>query len=51
MDWKLEKSVQPHILTFEKKRISWVKLCKLVKAKDESPFPALTQMEVYGRDI
>lgn len=51
LDWKLEKSVQPHTLTFEKKRISWVKLCKLIKAEDESPFPALTQMEVYGRDI
>lgn len=50
IDWKLEKSVLPHTLTFDKKKISWVKLCKLIKAEDESPFPALTQMEVYGRD-
>jgi len=50
-DWKLEKNVLPHTLTFEKKKISWIKLCKLIKAEDESPFPALTQIEVYGRDI
>jgi len=27
-----------------------VKLSDLIKADDPSPFPALTQMEVYGRD-
>lgn len=49
IDWKLEKSSLPHVLSFERKRITWVKLCKLIKAEDESPFPALTQIEVYGR--
>ncbi len=50
MEWKLKKSGLPQELSFEKKTISWVKLCKLKKAEDESPFPALTQIEVYGRN-
>ena len=48
--WNLEKSYAPHVLDFEKKNITWVKLSDLIKADDPSPFPALTQMEVYGRD-
>ena len=37
-------------LTFEKKRIRWLKLGELIKADDPSPFPALTQLEVYGTE-
>ncbi|MFA9464568.1 MAG: carbohydrate-binding protein [Velocimicrobium sp.] len=48
IEWKLEKSSKPHIITFEKKVITWVELDNLIKADDLSPFPALTQMEVYG---
>lgn len=33
---------------FEKKRIEWLELSDLKKAADESPFPALVQIEVYG---
>ncbi len=33
---------------FEKKEITWVKLCNLKKSDEPSPFPALTQIEVYG---
>ncbi|NBH25511.1 carbohydrate-binding protein [Lachnospiraceae bacterium] len=51
LEWELEKSRLPHEITFPAKRISWVKLEKLIKADDPSPFPALTQMEVYGKDI
>ena len=47
-EWKLEKSVKPHVLEMEPKKISSVTLCRLIKADDESPFPALSQMEVYG---
>lgn len=47
--WDLEKSSRPHVLTFEKKRITWVRLSNLIKADDPSPFPALSQIEVYGR--
>ena len=50
MDWELEKSRLAHVLTFPAKKITWVKLEKLIKADDPSPFPALSQIEVYGRD-
>ena len=49
MDWELEKSRLPHILDFPAKTITWVKLENLLKADDPSPFPALSQIEVYGR--
>lgn len=48
VDWQLEKSVLPHTLQMKPKTITWVKLDSLIKAEDESPFPALTQIEVYG---
>lgn len=48
IDWQLEKSRFAHVLTFEKKKITWVEISHLIKADDPSPFPALTQMEVYG---
>lgn len=47
--WDMEKSSRAHILTFEPKRITWVRLSNLIKADDPSPFPALSQIEVYGR--
>ncbi len=46
--WHLEKQSLPHVKTFEKKDTSWVRLSHLIKADDPSPFPALTQIEVYG---
>lgn len=48
VDWKLEKSSLPHVLEFEEKEIDWIELNNLIKADDPSPFPALSQMEVYG---
>ena len=50
VDWEMEKSSHPHSLCLEKKRVSWVKLSRLVKSEEPSPFPALTQIEVYGRE-
>lgn len=47
----MEKSTLPHEFTFEKKRITWVKLSNLIKADDPSPFPALSQIEVYGTEV
>ena len=47
----LEKSVDAHVLPIKEKEISSLTLCNLIKADDPSPFPALTQIEVYGRDI
>ncbi len=46
----MEREVDlPHCYTgLDKRGITWVKLGELVKAEDPSPFPALTQIEVYG---
>lgn len=46
---ELEKSYAPHIIEFDKKTIDWVVISELIKADDPSPFPALTEMEVYGK--
>lgn len=48
MQWELEKSDKAHVLHFEKKIVEWVLLSNLIKADDPSPFPALSQIEVYG---
>ena len=48
IQWDLEKSSLPHVVSFDKKRITWVRLSNLIKAEDPSPFPALSQIEVYG---
>lgn len=45
---ELEKSAKPHVIRIERKGITWLKFGKLIKADDPSPFPALTQIEVYG---
>ena len=50
-DFALEKSVRGHVLTFPEKEITWIEIGNLIKADDPSPFPALTQMEVYGRVV
>ncbi len=47
---EMEKSVKPHLFSLERKNITWVKISDLIKADDPSPFPALTQIEVYGKD-
>ncbi len=51
MEVKMKKSNLPHEFTFEQKEISWVELNNLIKSQEESPFPALTQVEVYGMDF
>lgn len=51
LDFPLEKSVRGHVLTFPEREIRWIELCNLIKADDPSPFPALSQIEVYGRNV
>lgn len=51
VDWKLEKSSCPHNLTIGKRKTAWVKMSRLIKSSDPSPFPALSQIEVYGREL
>lgn len=45
----MKKSSDPHELIMDRKKISWVRMQNMIKADDPSPFPALTQIEVYGR--
>lgn len=51
MKWTLEKSVLPHTLLLEPKRVRYVKLHELIRSEEPSPFPALSQIEVYGRAV
>lgn len=51
MTLPMEKSVLPHIFSFESRTIEWLELSELIKADDPSPFPALTQIEVYGTPL
>lgn len=44
----LIKTGDAQIITFEKRNIRWLTLSKLIKSDEQSPFPALTQIEVYG---
>ena len=48
----MEKKVDvPHVLeNLGKRKITWLTLDRLKKAPDESPFPALTQILVYGTE-
>lgn len=45
----LEKSEKAHVLPIQKRKITWLIFGKLIKAEDPSPFPALTQIETYGK--
>lgn len=47
----MEKSAFPHVFDFSARVTSSVKLSNLIKSEEPSPFPALTQIEVYGHDI
>lgn len=44
----LEKSALPQETTFPAKTVEWLSLGALVKSEEPSPFPALTQIEVFG---
>lgn len=47
---EMEKSVKPHVFSIRRTGITWLKLSQLIRADDPSPFPALTQIEVFGRN-
>lgn len=49
-DWALKKQTLPHEITFSPKRVKSLTMHDMKKAEDPSPFPALTQLEVYGRE-
>ncbi len=50
MRLELEKGGHGQEFLFPEKKISWLEFSELKKADDPSPFPALTQFEVYGRE-
>ncbi len=43
-----EKTGNAQKFPISPRKIEWLELGKLKKAEDDSPFPALTQLEVYG---
>ena len=45
----LVKGGEPQRFDIVKKGITWLELSDLIKADDPSPFPALSQLMVYGR--
>ncbi len=47
---KLEKKDGAQTITFPEKKVTALKLSHLIKADDPSPFPALIQLEAYGRE-
>ena len=49
--FSLKKSAAPHVLKIVPKKTTYITLGKLLKDETlDSPFPALTQIEVYGRE-
>lgn len=46
----MQKSVKPHVFSIKREKITWLRLGKLIRGDNSSPFPALTQIEVYGRN-
>ena len=47
----LEKSEKAHVLPMTERKVTWLELCDLIKSEGSSPFPALTQIEAYGRVV
>lgn len=44
----LEKRATGQVIAIGKKTVTWVELKGLIQAETDSPFPALTQLELYG---
>lgn len=45
---KLQKSAKTQSFSVKPRKVEWLRFEKLIKAQDESPFPALTELEVWG---
>lgn len=48
---RFEKTGTPQSFPIDPRKIEWLVLKELKKAADSSPFPALTQIEVFGTEI
>lgn len=51
LELKTTNALDRQYFSFELKRTSTVTLKKLMKHQDDSPFPALTELEVYGYEL
>lgn len=47
----LEKTDLGQEILIQPKKITWIQLEKLIASDEPSPFPALTQFEVYGKEV
>ena len=47
---ELKKMIDAQVFPIKKEGVTWVKLNNFIKANDPSEFPALRQIEVYGRN-
>ncbi|MGM0523406.1 MAG: hypothetical protein ACQER2_05075 [Bacillota bacterium] len=47
----LKKVLDPQVIDLSPKTIEWLVVKDLIKADDDSPFPALTQIEAYGHNL
>lgn len=47
----LKKTDQAQVFPIEPRIVEWLSFGNLIKADDESPFPALSQFEAYGKDL
>jgi hypothetical protein len=45
---QLVKTHEPQPILLQRRKVEWIKLGELVKSADPSPFPALSQVEVFG---
>ena len=48
---QFEKTDRGQVFNITPRTISWLTFDKLIKADDPSPFPALTQIAVYGKEV
>ncbi len=51
MPLSFEKTGATQYFSFGETKIEWIRLSDLVMADEPSPYPALTEFEVFGRDI
>lgn len=51
MELNFKKTGDGQEFTFEKKTITWLEFSHMIQSEEPSPFPALTQLEVYGTDL
>lgn len=50
MDVALQRLEGAQKIPIGNKKITWLEMCDMKKSSEVSPFPALTQIEVYGTE-